>query len=63
MKFDGQILPKRIREVNRHMMTSSDGTIFRVTGPFCGEFTGHRLIPRTKANDAEFLCLLWSAPE
>ena len=24
-----------------HMMTSSNGTIFRVTGPLCGEFTGH----------------------
>ena len=23
-------------------MTSSNGNIFRVTGPFCGEFTGHR---------------------
>ena len=27
--------------------------IFRVTGHLCGEFTGDRLIPRTKANDAE----------
>ena len=24
------------------MMTSSTGNIFRVTGPLCGEFTGHR---------------------
>ena len=24
----------------RHMMTSSNGNIFRVTGPLCGEFTG-----------------------
>ena len=23
-----------------HMMTSSNGNIFRVTGPLCGEFTG-----------------------
>ena len=23
------------------MMTSSNGNIFRVTGPLCGEFTGH----------------------
>ena len=29
-------------------MTSSNGNIFRVTGPLCGEFTGHRWIPRTK---------------
>ena len=24
------------------MMTSSNGNIFRVTGPLCEEFTGHR---------------------
>ena len=24
----------------QHMMTSSNGNIFRVTGPLCGEFTG-----------------------
>ena len=29
-------------------MTSSNGNIFRVTGPVFGEFTGHRRIPRTK---------------
>ena len=29
-------------------MTSSNGHIFRVTGPLCGEFTGHRGIPITK---------------
>ena len=34
------------------MMTSSNGTIFRVTGPFYGEFTGDRRIPLTKASDA-----------
>ena len=27
------------------MMTSSNGDIFRVTGPLCGEFTGHQSIP------------------
>ena len=37
------------------MMTSSNGNIFRVTGPLCGEFTGHRRIPHTKASDAD-LC-------
>ena len=26
----------------RHMMASSNGNIFFVTGPLCGEFTGHR---------------------
>ena len=30
------------------MMTSSNGNIFRVTGPLCGEFAGHRWIPRTQ---------------
>ena len=46
-----------------HMMTSSNGIIFHVTGHLCGEFTGHRWIPCTKASDAELWCLLWSAPE
>ena len=36
------------------MVTSSNGKIFRVTGHMCGEFTGPRWIPRTKASDAEF---------
>ena len=40
------------------MMTSSNGNIFRVTGHLCGEFTGHRWIPRTKASDAELWCFL-----
>ena len=44
------------------MMTSSNGNIFRVTGPLCGEFTGPRWIPLTKASDAELWCFLWSAP-
>ena len=44
------------------MMTSSKGNIFRVPGHLCGEFTGPRLIPRTEANDAEFLMfsLIWA---
>ena len=45
----------------RIMMTPSNENIFRVTGPLCGEFTGHRWIPHTKASDAEIWCLLWSA--
>ena len=32
----------------RHQMEES----FRVTGPLCGEFTGHRWNPHTKASDA-----------
>ena len=27
-------------KLNQYMMTSSNGNIFRVTGPLCGEFTG-----------------------
>ena len=46
-----------------HMMTSSNVNICRVTGPLCGEFTGHRWIPLTKASDVELWCFLWSAPE
>ena len=45
------------------MMTSSIGNIFRVTGLLCGEFTGNRWIPLTKASDAELWCFLGSAPE
>ena len=45
------------------MMTSSNGNLFRVTGLLCGEFTGHRWIPRTKPSDAELWCFHSSAPE
>ena len=40
------------------MMTSSNGNIFRVTGPLCGEFTGHRWISLTKASDASMFSLI-----
>ena len=43
------------------MMTSSNGNVFRLTGPLCGEFTGHWWIPLTKASDSELWCFLWSA--
>ena len=46
----------------KHMMTSSNGNIFRVTGTLCGEFTSQRWIPRTKSSDAElwfFLICGW----
>ena len=45
------------------MMALSNGNLFRVTGPFCGEFTGNRWIPHTKASKAELWYFLWSAPE
>ena len=40
-------------------MTSSNGNMFRVTGPLCWEFTGHRWIPHTEASDAELWCLFF----
>ena len=51
------------RKVQRGiMMTSSNEKNFRVTGPLCGEFTGHRWIPLTKAMTRRFDFFL-SAPE
>ena len=44
------------------MMTSSNVNIFRVTGRLCGEFSGNRWIPITKASGAELWCFLWFAP-
>ena len=40
--------PVYIGVVMGYMMTSSNGSFFRITGPLCGEFTGHRWIPLTK---------------
>ena len=56
---------KTVCEVDNklYMMTLSNGNIVRVTGPLCGEFTGHRRIPLTKVSDAELWYFLWSAPE
>ena len=59
----GLPVSKPFLKMNMSMMTSSNGNIFRVTGHLCGEFTGPRWIPHTKASDAELWCLLWSAPE
>ena len=52
--------PKTILTCSK--MTSSNGIMFRVIGPLCGEFTGHPWIPPIKASDAELWCFLWSAP-
>ena len=46
--------PANIPKIAEIMMTSSNGNIFRVTGPLCGEFTGHRWIPSTKAVTQSF---------
>ena len=45
------------------LMMSSNGNIFRVTGHLCGEFTGPRWIPCTKAGDVDLWCFLWFASE
>ena len=39
--------------LSEFMMTSSNGNIFRVIGPLCGEFTALRWIPLIKASNAE----------
>ena len=38
----------------RHMMTSSNGTIFRVTGPLCGEFIGPAEFPAQRPMTQSF---------
>ena len=38
------------------MMMSSNGSIFHVTGPLCGEFISDQWIPCTKASDKELWC-------
>ena len=45
-----------------YMMTWSNGNVFRVTGPLCGEFTAPRWIPRLKASDAEPWCFFDLGP-
>ena len=40
------------------MMTSSNESIFRITGHLCGEFTGHLWIPNTKASDAKLSLII-----
>ena len=45
-------------------MTSLHGKAFYITGPLCGESTGHWLIPLAqRAGDEELWCLLWCQPE
>ena len=42
------------------MMTLPNGNVFRVTGPLCGEFTGHRLNSLHKGQWRRALMFLWS---
>ena len=39
-----------------HMMMSSNGNIFCITGHLCREFTGHGWIPHTKAVELSLIC-------
>ena len=50
------------KDISPLMMTSSNGNFFCVTGHICGEFPGHRWIPRTKASDVELWYILWYEP-
>ena len=55
--------PPPILKYSKNLMTSSNGNIFRVIDPLCGEFTGYRWIPLTKASDADLFAkfaLIWS---
>ena len=45
------------------MMTSSNGNMFRVTGPLWEEFTDGQFPSQRPGSDAELLCLLRLAPE
>ena len=47
-------------QIHMHMMTSSNGNTFLITGPLCGEFTDHRWLPLTKATDAELWCFFFN---
>ena len=65
--IQGNHIYSSLFSLKRKTITQHDdvinGNIFHVTEPLCGEFTGHRWIPRTKASDAELWCFLWFAPE
>ena len=45
------------------MKTWYNGNIFLVSGPLCGEFTGHRWIPLTKDSGVLSGYFVWSTPE
>ena len=51
----------RFSAANLRMMTSSNGNIFRVTGPLCGEFTGPGEFPTqrpvTRSFDVSLICV------
>ena len=57
------LINKPTRLAGQNATLIDNGKIFRITSILCGEFTGHRWIPRTKASDEELWCFLWYAPE
>ena len=61
--FDAKWLVFGIDLFSHTMMTSSNGNIFRVTGPIVRGIHRSRWIPHTKASNAELWCFLWSASE
>ena len=46
--------PCKRRKMEKNMMTSSNGNIFQVTGPLCGEFTGPGEIPTQRPVTGSF---------
>ena len=48
----------RYGKIPTYSWISSNRVIFRVTGPFSGEYNGHRWILLTRASNAEFWCFL-----
>ena len=48
---------------SQSVLASSNRNIFRITGPWWGEFTGHRWIRLTKASDTELWWVFLSAPK
>ena len=61
--YNDTSLHKETIQLYLRMMTSSNGNIFRVTGPLVRRIHRHRWLPLTKGSDAELWCFLWSAPE
>ena len=58
ISWDGANYGHVVLNKNEIMMTSSNGNIFRVTGPLCGELNGHPWIPHTEWRAALMLSLI-----
>ena len=51
------IPPAACRNCGGHMVTSSNGNIFSVTGPLCEKSTGHRWIPTQRPVTFPLICV------